>query len=905
MSTFTSNTSNEYKLRLIVVEQTYSTANNSSNVLWELWLDAGTYYFQANGNNINCNVDGQVYSNSNAYLGFSGPNTSLKIASGSKTIYHNSEGKKTINVSASFKATKSGYYMPTAEMKLSGEFKLTDIPRMATLTNCSNFNDEDNPKIVYSNPAGLSVSSLQACISLTGLHDDVPYRDISKSGTSYVFELTDEERKTLRTATTGSTKRTVNFCIRTIIGGTSYYSHQSVTFEVINCSPTIDSFTHQDTNVKAISLTGSNQRYIKYVSNPKLDFTYTLKKNATLDRTETSVGTFNYEGTTHTYKDIECVSDVFKFHVKDKRNQTRTISKNIELVPYVNLVINEFELHRTEQTSNKAILNLSGIWYNGNFNLEENTNPNTLNISLKYKDITDNETEWQTYEGDLQLTLNENKFYIKNLELDGTFTYLHQFQFQILISDLIQSVTNVAGSGALLKGIPIIDIGDDDINVNGKLTLNNHKVLTANQVREIKTESDEDTYSCNYINSVAGSGGTSNYNALDNKPSINNVTLSGNITASELGLQPAGNYINDPFYVHTDNNFTNDEKTKLSGIETGAEKNKVTSVNNQTGDVVIDVPTKLSDLTDDAGFITGYTETDPTVPTHVKSITEQDITNWNNKSSFSGSYNDLSDKPNIPTKTSNLINDSDFVSDSNYTHTDNNFTNDEKTKLSGIETGAEKNKVTSVNNQTGDVVIDVPTKLSDLTDDLGDNPTHTHNYNNLTNQPMTNLVGTESDAINLFKFTSTGIYRLIGTSIFPFKMDPSTGAPNYNLVSFDGGIMIINRIDSLDSDNTSIKGMFINGAGNSLSSSSTTEIYVFSIKYSTDDLVIDQTYGNIIYLNNIVTEREFDMLLYKLQELFTSIDENKQNVLTSVTGYDATKTQVLKNVNGTLQWIDE
>lgn len=31
----------------------------------------------------------------------------------------------------------------------------------------------------------------------------------------------------------------------------------------------------------------------------------------------------------------------------------------------------------------------------------------------------------------------------------------------------------------------------------------------------------------------------------------------------------------------------------------------------------------------------------------------------------------------------------------------------------------------------------------------------------------------------------------------------------------------------------------------------------------------------------------------------------KQDVLTAVTGFDATKTQVLKNVNGTLTWVDE
>lgn len=43
-----------------------------------------------------------------------------------------------------------------------------------------------------------------------------------------------------------------------------------------------------------------------------------------------------------------------------------------------------------------------------------------------------------------------------------------------------------------------------------------------------------------------------------------------------------------------------------------------------------EVPNKVSQLQNDTGFITGYTETDPTVPSYIKSITEEDITNWNN-----------------------------------------------------------------------------------------------------------------------------------------------------------------------------------------------------------------------------------------------------------------------------------
>lgn len=50
----------------------------------------------------------------------------------------------------------------------------------------------------------------------------------------------------------------------------------------------------------------------------------------------------------------------------------------------------------------------------------------------------------------------------------------------------------------------------------------------------------------------------------------------------------------------------------------------------------------------------------------------------------------------VPTKTSDLTNDSDFVSDASYVHTDNNFTTTLKNKLDGIEAGAEVNDVNDV-----------------------------------------------------------------------------------------------------------------------------------------------------------------------------------------------------------------
>lgn len=62
-----------------------------------------------------------------------------------------------------------------------------------------------------------------------------------------------------------------------------------------------------------------------------------------------------------------------------------------------------------------------------------------------------------------------------------------------------------------------------------------------------------------------------------------------------------------------------------------------------------DIPTKTSDLTNDSGFITGYTETDPIFSASAAAgITSANITTWNNKSDFSGNYNDLTNKPTIP-----------------------------------------------------------------------------------------------------------------------------------------------------------------------------------------------------------------------------------------------------------------
>lgn len=153
------------------------------------------------------------------------------------------------------------------------------------------------------------------------------------------------------------------------------------------------------------------------------------------------------------------------------------------------------------------------------------------------------------------------------------------------------------------------------------------------------------------------------------------------------------------------NDFTTALLNKLNGIEAGAEVNVQSdwNVTDTSSDAFIKnkpaIPTKTSDLTNDSNFVSdaNYVHTDTNFTTTLKNKlngiaagAEVNVqSDWNESSSSSDAY--IKNKPTIPTKTSDLMNDSDFVSDANYVHTDNNFTTTLKDKLDGIAAGAEVN----------------------------------------------------------------------------------------------------------------------------------------------------------------------------------------------------------------------
>lgn len=168
-----------------------------------------------------------------------------------------------------------------------------------------------------------------------------------------------------------------------------------------------------------------------------------------------------------------------------------------------------------------------------------------------------------------------------------------------------------------------------------------------------------------------GEGGTTNYNDLTNKPSINSVILTGNKTTSDLNIKTS-DLVND------------------AGFITNA-----------------DIPTKTSDLINDDGF-----QTAAQVSTAVAAAIPTDVSAFTNDAG----YITAAQVGNIPTKTSDLDNDSGFITSAEApVQSVNGYTG--TVSLDG--TNIDYSAALSINDKIDAVESAIPTKTSDLDNDSG------------------------------------------------------------------------------------------------------------------------------------------------------------------------------------------
>lgn len=449
-----------------------SVANNTSTVSWAMKLVAIGASGKITSNskkNWNVTVNGTDYSGTNT-IGISGKSTKT-LASGSTVISHNVDGTKTFTFS--FKQQFSGLVfagVAISDKSGSGLGTLPDIPRQATITSAPNFNDEENPTITYSNPAGNAVSTLQACISFTGANADIAYRDINKTGTSYTFNLSSAERDVLRYATTTSNSRKITFFIKTVIGSNTFYSTLDRTLTIVNATPTITP-TVNDANANTITLTGDSNKLIRYYSIGSYSIAKNTMKGATVKSVSVKCGSQSKTGQNLTSGNFQKVdSGVFEFAIVDSRGNTATKTITKTMIDYVPLTVNidsKIVLSETDSTKANISFTVSGNYYNGSFGKVANS------LTLKYVLKTSgNMVKEET------LTIPTNAYsgttYSITYKIPETLDYRNSYTITL---QAIDKITNIETTSKELKAVPIFEWGANDFQINGEFRVNNDWVL--------------------------------------------------------------------------------------------------------------------------------------------------------------------------------------------------------------------------------------------------------------------------------------------------------------------------------------------------------------------------------------------------------------------------------------------
>ena len=290
-----------------------------------------------------------------------------------------------------------------------------------------------------------------------------------------------------------------------------------------------------------------------------------------------------------------------------------------------------------------------------------------------------------------------------------------------------------------------------------------------------------------------------NYNDLSNKPSINSITLSGNKTASDLGLAvpsditvtsvntKTGAVVLDGTDINYDTNTS--INAKINDIESQIASSGVLSVNGETGIVSLDA--------NDIPYSTG-------VSTKAKiDAIEQSIPVVN--------YPVTS----VNTKTGAVVLDG---SDIKY---DSNTTINAKIDAVEGEIPTVDYPVTSVNGQTGDVTISVPTTDNDITHYIG-TPTAgstaeaigncaTKAYVDNGTTPTVTITG--KTGVGVWNVISTPIVRGGAVNIVMFFEVTGGGLPTVtHNISCTRTISKLDMIAvNLDSTNTVRTGSYDNG----------------------------------------------------------------------------------------------
>lgn len=224
----------------------------------------------------------------------------------------------------------------------------------------------------------------------------------------------------------------------------------------------------------------------------------------------------------------------------------------------------------------------------------------------------------------------------------------------------------------------------------------------------------------NKVDKVSGKGLSTNDYTTEEKEKLSNIEAEAQVNVqSDWNVADASSdaFIkNKPTSMPASDVYAwakEEEKPSYTATEVGADSKgsaatALTLAKEYTNEEIgkLEIPTSLSELSDDAEY---------------RTVTDTEKNTWNQKSDFSGKYEDLEGTPSIPSKVSELENDSNFLT--SYTETDPTVPawakEPTKPAYTFDEVGAEKVGVASglvnTHNTNTEAHNDIRTLIEDIT----------------------------------------------------------------------------------------------------------------------------------------------------------------------------------------------
>lgn len=467
MATFNVTTSNKYISGYVEYNETFNEdyiSTNKSTLTATLYLHRTNNYSGSPTSSSNCTltfvIDGTTYSMNVGTKTIPNDKSYVNIGSASKEITHNNDGSYSTSISVS-------YNMPYSNLSISnqnsGTIYLTTILRASSIA-CSSPYIGDNAIISidkksssFTHTLTYKIGTLTGTIATKTSSTTLQLNTSEISDQIYTLIPNDKEVQGTIYCTTYSGDTQIGDTKSTIF---NLYAKESA------CKPDV-SATIVDANT---SVTDITDKFIKYISKPKVTINATAKNSATIANYSINLNDGqNSNLQENTFDTIG--SNKITVNVTDSRGYKayeNGFDYELDMVDYIKLHVNKFLTTRPEGTSNEVIINLAGVWYNGNFST---TKPNTLSASYQYKNA--NDAEWTTG-GSLTLSIAGNTFKIENLSLGTIFDYNEEYVFKFSISDLLMTITETM---QVPKGQEVWWESEDGIGVNGNIWLNDLMVL--------------------------------------------------------------------------------------------------------------------------------------------------------------------------------------------------------------------------------------------------------------------------------------------------------------------------------------------------------------------------------------------------------------------------------------------